>query len=117
MAHQDEDEDYDYRTQDTNRIGEASFTEPATREETLTSRLRQKVKRDKLAGLYKHLNLTGNVNLTSLDQFRFTTDPKKQATIFDFYNSDRWVPLTKQKGEFYAPKTVSYNASLTVLGA
>ena len=33
-------------------------------------------------------------------------DPKKGATIFEFYNSDRWVALTKQTGKFFAPKTL-----------
>ena len=34
------------------------------------------------------------------------TDPKKGVTIFKFYNGDRWVPLTKRSGEFFAPKTL-----------
>ena len=71
---------------------------------TWTLRLRQKVKRDKLAALYRHLNITSSLGLSSLDRFELTTDPKKGATIFEFYNSDKWVPLTKQAGEFFAPK-------------
>ena len=71
---------------------------------TSTLRLRQKVKRDKLAALYRHLNITSSLGLSSLDRFGLTTDPKKGATIFEFYNSDKWVPLTKQAGEFFAPK-------------
>ena len=70
---------------------------------TSTLRLRQKVKRDKLAALYRHLNIS-SLGLSSLDRFGLTTDPKKGATIFEFYNSDKWVPLTKQAGEFFAPK-------------
>ena len=34
------------------------------------------------------------------------TDPKKGVTIFKFYNGDRWVPLTKRTGEFFAPKAI-----------
>ena len=30
----------------------------------------------------------------------------KEATIFEFYNNDRWVPLTKQTGKFFTPKTL-----------
>ena len=26
--------------------------------------------------------------------------------MFEFYNGDRWVPLTKQTGEIFAPKTL-----------
>ena len=101
------DEDYDnYSTPNTSRVVETSFTEPATTEATSTLRLNQKVKRDKLAALYRHLNVTGNLDLINLDRFKLTTDPKKEATIFEFYNGDRWVPLTKQTGEFFAPKTL-----------
>ena len=34
------------------------------------------------------------------------TDPKKGPAIFEFYNGSRWVPLTKQPGEFFTPKTL-----------
>ena len=33
-------------------------------------------------------------------------NPKEGATIFEFYNGDRWVPLTKQTGEYFSPKTL-----------
>ena len=42
-----QDEDYgDYRTPDTSRIDETSFTVPDTEEATSALRLRQKVKRE-----------------------------------------------------------------------
>ena len=51
--------------------------------------------------------MTGDIDLIDLDRFRLTTDHKKGVTIFEFYNGmDRWVPLTKQAGEFFAPKTL-----------
>ena len=50
--------------------------------------------------------MTGNLDLISLDRFKLTTDSKKGATIFEFYNGDRWVPLTKQTRKFFAPKTL-----------
>ena len=93
-------------TPDTSRIDETSFTVPDTAEATSTLRLRQKVKRDKLTSLYSHLNMMGNPDLIDLDRFRLRTDLKKGAAIFEFYNNDRWVPLTKQTGEFFAPKTL-----------
>ena len=31
---------------------------------------------------------------------------KKGVRIFEFYNGDRWVPLTKQTGEFFVLKTL-----------
>ena len=74
---------------------------PDATEATSTLRLRQKVKRDKLTELYNHLNVTGDIDLIDFNRFRLTTDPKKGATTFEFYNSDRWVPLTKQTGEFF----------------
>ena len=102
-----QDEDYDdYRTLDTYRVDETSFTAPGTTEATSTLRLRQKVERDKLTASYRHLNVTGNIDLINLGRSRLTTDPKKGATIFEFYNGDRWVPLTKQTGEFLTPKNL-----------
>ena len=86
LVHQDEDYD-NYRTPDTSRVDETSFTVPDTQEEaTLTLRLRQKVKRNKITALYIHLNVTGDKDLINLDRFRLTTDPKKGVTIFEFYN-------------------------------
>ena len=100
-----QDVDYDgYNTPNTIRIYETLFTVPNTMEATSTLRLRQKVKRDKINALYRHLSVRGNLNLIDLDRFRLTTDPKKGVTIFEFYNGDRWVPLTKQTGDFFAAK-------------
>ena len=56
--------------------------------------------------MYKHLNITGDIDLIDLSRFRLTTDPKKGATILEFYNGDRWNPLTKQTWKFFAPKTL-----------
>ena len=56
--------------------------------------------------LYRHLNVTGNLDLIDLDRFKFMRDPKKGATIFEFYIGDRWVPLTKQTGELLAPRSL-----------
>ena len=100
-------EDYDnYGTPNTSRVDETSFTELATTEATSTLWLNQEVKQDKLAALYRHLNVAGNLDLINLDRFKLTTDPKNGATIFEFYNGDRWVPLTKQTGGFFAPKAL-----------
>ena len=100
--------DYDdYNTLNASRVDEASFIEYDTTEPTSTLRLRQKVKRDKINALYRHLDVTGNPDLIDLDRFRLTADPKKGAVIFEFYNgNDRWVSLTKQTGEFFATKTL-----------
>ena len=102
-----QDKDYDnYVTLDTSRV-ETSFIEHDTTEPTSTLRLRQKVKRDKITALCRYLNVMGDIDLIDLDRFRLTKDPKKGITIFEFYNGkDIWVPLTKQTGEFFAPKTL-----------
>ena len=51
MVHQDEDYD-NYSTPNTSRVDKTSFTELDTTEKTSTLKLKQKVKRDKLAALY-----------------------------------------------------------------
>ena len=90
MIHQDkENDDYDnYNTLNSSKIDETSFMEPNITEATSTLRLRQKVKRDKLSALYRHLNVMGNPDLIDLDRFRLTKDPKKGVTIFECYNVD-----------------------------
>ena len=91
-----QDEDYDnYGTPNTSRVGETSFTEPATTEATSNLQVNQKVKWYKLAALFRHLNVTGNLDLIDLDRSGPTTE---RAILFEFYNSDWWVPLTKQTG-------------------
>ena len=73
-----QEQDYNnYGTPNTSRVDETSFTEPDTREATSTLRLKQKLKRNKLAALYRHLNVTGNLDLINLDRFKLTTDKKR----------------------------------------
>ena len=85
-----QDEDYhNYGTPNTSVVEETSFSEPATKQATSTLQLNQKVKRGKLVAFYRHLNVTGNLDLIDLDRFMRMTDPKKVATIFEFYNGDR----------------------------
>ena len=81
IVHQDDEDCDNYRTPDTSRI-ETSFREPDTTEPTSTLSLRQKVKRDKINALYRHLDVTGNPNLIDLDRFRLTKDPKKRGHNF-----------------------------------
>ena len=50
--------------------------------------------------------MTKNLDLINLDRFKLTLDHKKGTTIFEFYNGDRWVPLTKRTGDFFAPKAL-----------
>ena len=74
-----------------------------------------------MAALYRHLKITDNIDLIDLGRFRLTTDPKKGAEIFEFYNGDRWILLTKQKGEVFEPKTLrdrfgGVNAMKNLLG-
>ena len=65
-----QDEEYgDYNTPDTSWVDKISFTEPDTAETTSTLKFRQKVKRDKITALYRHLNVTGGPGLANIDQF------------------------------------------------
>ena len=70
MLHTDPDDDYDdYNTPNTSWTDEISFLVRGSTEKETTStlRLKQKLKPDKLAALYRHLNVTGNLNLINLD--------------------------------------------------
>ena len=68
MTHQDDDFG-DYRTPDTSRLDETSFTVPDTTEVTSTLRLRQKLKQNKIVSLCRYLDLTGDPGPTNLDRF------------------------------------------------
>ena len=77
-----QDEDYDnYGKPSTSRVYETSFTEPDTIEATSALRLKQKLKRDKLAALYKHLNVTGNLDLINLDRLGLQQIQKRSHTF------------------------------------
>ena len=53
------------------------------KQSTSPLQLRQKVKQqDKLAALYRHLNVTGDLDLIDLDQFDFIKDTKKAPLIY-----------------------------------
>ena len=75
LVHQDHYDDYN--TPNTSRVDDTSFMELATTEATSTLRLTQKVKRDKLAAFYRHLNVTGDIDLIDFDCFEFTTSKKR----------------------------------------
>ena len=84
MVHQDDDDYDDYNTSNTSRTDETSFTVPDTTEATSTLRVRQKVKRNKITALYRHLNVMGDIDLIDLDQFRLTMNPKKGLQFLSF---------------------------------
>ena len=79
-----EDYEDDYRTPDISRNGKASFMVPDTSGQTSTQQLRQKVKLDTITALYKHLNVTGDPDLVSLDRFMIKKI-QKQATLTCFF--------------------------------
>ena len=109
ILHEDEeDEDDYYKTPDTSRVDETSFTVPDTSEATSTLRLRQEVKRDKINALYKHLNVTADPDLAKLDKFMTKKNPKTVNTDLLFLNGDKhWQSLiNKCTSELLAPKTL-----------
>ena len=72
-----QDEDYDgYNTPNTSRVDETSFTEPDATEATSRLQLRQKVKRDKITVLYRHLNATGDTGLADIYRFMIKKESK-----------------------------------------
>ena len=70
LINQDEDYD-DYRTPETSKVDETSFTVPDTKEATSTLRLRRKLKRDKIVSLYRYHDVTGDPGFADLERFNF----------------------------------------------
>ena len=104
-----QDEDYDnYKTPDTSKINETSFIEPDTTEAASTLQLRQKVKRDKLTALYRHLNVTANPGLADIDRFMIRKNSKTgNIDLFFLDGNKHWQSFTnKRTGEFLAAKTL-----------
>ena len=86
LVHQDEDYD-EYNTPNTSRVDETSFIESDAMEATSTLRLRQKVKRDKINTLYRHLDVTGDPGLVDIDQFMIKKNFKNRKHRLAF---SRW---------------------------
>ena len=81
-----QDEDYDnYNKPNTSRVDETSFTEPDATEAILTLQLSLKVKKDKIATLYRHLNVTGDPGLADIDQFMIKKNSKTGNTDLNFF--------------------------------
>ena len=82
------------------------FTVPDPTE--ATSILRQKVKRNKITALYRHLNVTGDPGLTDIDRFIIKKNSKAGNTDLLFLDGNKhWQSLTnKRTGEFLAVKTL-----------
>ena len=90
-----QDEDYDnYGTPNTSRVNKTSFTEPDTTEATSTLQLRQKVKRNQITALYRHLNVTGDTGLADIDRFMIKKNSKtgKNDLLF-FDGNNHWHSL------------------------
>lgn len=78
--------------------------DPTNKQTTSTLSLRQKWKQDTLASLYRHFNVTENIDLINLEHFKLTATPKTGTIIFEFYNHDKCISLIKQTVKYFAPK-------------
>ena len=108
MIHQDEDNyEDDHNTPNTSSVETSSINYDTT-EPTSTLRLRQKVKRDKINALYRHLNVTGNPGLADLNRFMIKKNSKTGNIELLFLDgNNQWQSLTnKQIGEFLGAKTL-----------
>ena len=64
---------------------------------TSTLPLRQEVKRDKITALYRHLNVTGDPGLSSIDQYMIKKDSKMGNTDLLFLDgNNQWHSLTNK---------------------
>ena len=107
VVHQDDDDYDDYNTPNTSRMDETSFIELDTTEATSTLRLRQKVKRDKIIALYRHLNVAGNPDLIDLDQFMIKKSKIGSIDLLFLDGNSHWQSLTnKHTGGFLSAKTL-----------
>ena len=83
-----QDEDYDdYEMANTSRI-ETSFTVPDTTEATSTLRLRQKLKRDKITALYRHINVKADPGLADIDRFMIKKNSETSNTELLFLDGN-----------------------------
>ena len=107
LVHQDEDYD-EYNTPNTSRVDETSFIESDAMEATSTLRLRQKVKRDKINALYRHLDVTGDPGLVDIDQFMIKKNSKTGNTDLLFLDGNKnWQSLTNKRTRgFLTAKTL-----------
>ena len=104
-----QDEDYDdCITPNTSRVDQKSFTEPDATERTSTLQLRQKVKRDKITALYRHLNVTGDPGLADIDRFMINKNSKTGNTDLLFLIGEKhWQSLSnKHTGNFLVAETL-----------
>ena len=60
----------DYNTPNTSRMDETTFTMPSSSDKPLKLQLRQKIRQDKLAALYRQLNVTYDPDLVDTDRFK-----------------------------------------------
>ena len=89
---------YWFKTKITSRVKETSFTEPDATEATSTLELRQKVKRDKITALYRHLNVTVDPCLADIDRFMIKKKSKTGNTDLFFLDGNKhWQSFTNKR--------------------
>ena len=84
-----DDNDYDgYNTSNTSTVDEIAYTTPSSTDSKAKSalRLKQKVKRDKLPALYRHLNVTDNLNQVEADRLKLKKKLKAGNTDLLFFD-------------------------------
>ena len=107
-----QDEDYDdYKTPATSRVDETLFIKPDATEATSTLQLRQKLKRDEVTALYRHLNVTADPGLADIGGFMMKKKLKTGNTDLLFLDgNNHWQFLTnKGNGKILAAKTLREN--------
>jgi len=107
LIHNEEREDYSDRDQwSSHDQQESSFITPDTSYQTPVSKtttvMSREITRQKLANLYRHLDVEGDVGV-NIDRFRTRRNEKLGFTILEFDKTGQgdWVNLTnKRTGEF-----------------
>ena len=75
--------------QEEDWVNETSFTEPDATEAKSTLQLRQKLKRDKITALYRHLNVTGDPGLADIDRIMIKKNSKTGNTDLFFLDGNK----------------------------
>lgn len=94
----DDPKSNDYNISNRNQWDEDIFTTPRSMDIKFTAYF--EIIPDKLAALYKQLNVTDDPDYFNLNGCNYTKNTKKVTGILEFDTCNQWVPSKHQIGKF-----------------